>query len=153
MYSTKNSKSSSSIENFKVEVLKYRNFIYRRDYVTTPAESQFYNRLLEFIGWRDILVFTKVRVEDIIGFNPIRKWFRPWSISSRLDRSHIDFVCVRKSDLRVMCAIELDDPTHNSVVARERDEVKNFLFQLVGIPLFRFDSMNPTDEEFIAKGL
>lgn len=49
--------------------------------------------------------------------------------------------------------IELDDPTHASQTAQERDEVKNFICDFLKIPLIRFDKISPTDEDFREKGL
>lgn len=60
---------------------------------------------------------------------------------------------LRKSNLTIVCGIELDDPSHRSLTAQKRDKVKNELFAFVKIPLLRFESKNPSDEDFIKRGL
>lgn len=153
-YQNKNKVSEIQwIDKFKKELEKYKYLIFKKDYVTTYSEWQFFRRLVQYTENKDVLIFTKVRVEDIIWIKATNKGFRPYSISGRLDRSHVDFVCVQKSTLKIICAIELDDPSHISDYAKEHDAVKNFIFDFVKIPLIRFTSISPTDEEFRAKWL
>lgn len=141
------------MERFKQDVKKFSDLIYKKDYVTTRAEWEFFRRLQDFTKEKDVLIFTKVRVEDIIWVKSWKNGFRPYSITGRLDRSHFDFVAVQKSTLKLICVIELDDPTHASQTAQERDEVKNFICDFLKIPLIRFDKISPTDEDFREKGL
>lgn len=110
-------------------------------------------RLNEYIKDKDFIVYPKVRIGDIINCKSKKNGFRPYSIASRIDRSHIDFVIIKKSTLTIFCAIELDDYTHNSEKSKTRDEAKDILFDFVKIPLLRFKNTNPTDEEFIEKGV
>lgn len=141
------------IENFKSEVEKYKTFIQKRKYITTPSEWKFFERLTEFAYWKGVLIFTKVRVWDIIEVKNFSNGNRKFSISSRLDRSHFDFVAVEKATMRIICAIELDDPSHLTKTAQERDEIKDFICNFVWIPLIRFNKISPTDEEFKVKWL
>lgn len=59
-----------------------------------------------------------------------------------INRKTVDYVLLSKSDLSVVCAIELDDSTHDSSTRRKRDaEVEN-IFQNVKFPLVRFRNIS-----------
>lgn len=137
-----------TIEQFKQDLQKYHYLIKKKDYVTTPREWKFFRRLQDYLKDKEVLIFNKIRVWDIIEVESTKNKFRPYSITSRIDRSHIDFIVVNKKTLKIICAIELDDYTHNTEKAKEKDEVKNILFDFAKIPLFRFTKDEPTNEEF-----
>ena len=119
------------IEIFKKDLQKYSYLVHSKEYLTTKSE---------------------VRVWDFANFWKTKKWFFPYSVKSRIDRSHVDFAIISKKDLKIICAIELDDPSHLSDIAKERDEAKDIFFDFLKIPLFRFSSINPTDEDFKSVG-
>lgn len=136
------------IELFKKDLRKYGYLIHSKDYLTTKSEWIFLRRLTEYLADKPVIILTKVRVWDFANFRKTKKWFFPYSVKSRIDRSHVDFAIISKKDLKIICAIELDDPSHLSDIAKERDEAKDIFFDFLKIPLFRFSSSNPTDEDF-----
>lgn len=149
----KKNEKSIWIERFKQDVQKYKKFITKSDYLTTKSEWEFLWRLLDYTKNKDVLICTKVRVWDIIQVKNFSNWNRKLSISSRLDRSHFDFVCLQKSTLKIICVIELDDITHETKTAKERDETKNYICEFLKIPLIRFNSSTPSADDFAQKGL
>ena len=82
-------------------------------------------------------IFTKVRLEDIIGVrgrdvNPKLRW----SLRGRVKSRHVDFVISTLSG-RVLMMIELDGSSHGSSEARRADAFKDGLAAAVNIPLYR----------------
>lgn len=82
-------------------------------------------------------VFTKVRLEDIIGVrvrdvNPKLRW----SLRGRVKSRHVDFVISTTSG-RVLMMIELDGTSHGSSEARRADAFKDGLAAAVNLPLQR----------------
>ncbi|WP_157919293.1 DUF2726 domain-containing protein, partial [Escherichia coli] len=64
-------------------------------------------------------------------YNSFIKAFR--SIS----QYHIDFLIVDKSNFSIVCAIELDDSSHDLPDRIKRDNKINMIFKFTGIPLLR----------------
>ena len=118
----------------------------------TKREALFFRKLSEYIQNKDYIICPKVRLEDIIGVKNTGR-FRPWIVSSKLDRSHIDFVLIWKTDLRTKFAIELDDTTHDTDWGNRNDSIKNEAFSKVHIPLLRFREANITPEELYRSGI
>ncbi len=137
---------------FQKDLQKYGYLIRPKEYLTTRSEWFFLRRLTEYLADKPVIILTKVRVWDFANFRKTKKWFFPYSVKSRIDRSHVDFAVISKIDLKIICVIELDDPSHFSEIAKERDEAKDIFFKFLGIPLLRLNSANPTDEEFKEAG-
>lgn len=135
------------------EIEKYSDLIEWNKYITTKTEAYFFRKLEEYIKDKDYIICPKVRVWDIIKVKTRYDWFRPASLFWRTETSHIDFVLIWKTDLQIRYAIELDDPSHESEKAHERDNVKDKLFFAAKIPLIRFDSLHFNEHQFIEKGI
>lgn len=137
----------------------YGESLYDRCYLMTSSELMFFKRLTEYIRDTDYIVCPKVRLGDIIDIEK-RRWHRiwsfigrPWQVSWKLDRSHIDFVLIDSNTSMIKCGIELDDPSHNTRESRYHDRVKNEAFERVGLKLHRFTEAHVSPEEFIKKGI
>lgn len=108
-------------------------FPYRKKYLLSKNEYAFYRILKNKCDENKLLICPKVRLEDIVEVNTkqnINK-YRGY-IRSR----HIDFI-ICDDKLNVLCAIELDDSSHNTSKAKRVDEFKNKLFETVKLPLYR----------------
>ncbi|MBX9809475.1 DUF2726 domain-containing protein [Candidatus Gracilibacteria bacterium] len=137
-----------TISNFE----GYEDSLYEKCYLMTKRESLFFRKLSEYTKDKDYIICPKVRVEDVIGVSKTNG-MRLWGISGKLDRSHIDFVLIGKTDLKTKFAIELDDSTHDSYYAKKHDRIKNDAFECTSIKLIRFDDPNVSPEEFLRKGI
>ena len=86
----------------------------------SPAERSFLGVLNQAIE-DNAIIFGKVRVADILS--PISGLPRSkWQISfNKISSKHFDFIICDKHDLSVLCAIELDDKSHNSKTRKTRD--------------------------------
>ncbi len=103
----------------------------RRGVLLSPAEISFL-RVLHSAVREDWLVFTKVRLADIIQVRAkTRKW-QTWQ--SRIQNKHLDFVLCDDETLEVKLAIELDA---GSQPRRERDRFVHIALTAAGLPLLR----------------
>ena len=87
---------------------------YRKlDVLFSPAERSFLGVLSQSVG-KDAQVFGKVRVADIL--TPEKGMTRSeWQKSfNKISGKHFDFILCNSSDLSVLCALELNDSSHNS---------------------------------------
>ena len=103
----------------------------------TPAERSFFGVLSQAVG-NDVLIFGKVRVADVL--TPPKSTDRGvWQNAfNKISAKHFDFVLCRKDDLTFLCAIELDDRSHNSAKTQIRDAFLEEACQSADFPLIRF---------------
>jgi len=118
------------------------------EYFFTPAEKKFFDVLVEAAG-NEVVVLSKCRVADLIDVDA-QKHFGPFN---RIKSKHIDFVLVEKSDGALLCAIELDDKSHQRKKRVERDQFLDEVFAQVELPLFRFKVKREYSVADIHKGL
>lgn len=89
---------------------------------------------------KDFRVFGKVRVSDVLA--PRTGMQRPAHTAAlnRINRKHFDFVLCKPDDLEVLCAIELNDTSHQRKSRRARDEFLVEACRGAGLPLVMFDA-------------
>ena len=133
-------------------IQKYGWMVTGNQYLFTRTEALFYRRLEQIIDSEKYIICPKVRIADIIS---LKKWGwnTPYVIFNRLAQKHVDFVLLGKSDLKIKCAIELDDYTHDTYKWREKDDFKNEMFEIARIPLFRTRNAEITTEEVKSWGI
>ena len=107
---------------------------YARKTLFTAAERSFLG-VLEPQLPRDIRVFGKVRLEDVLGVKAGLS--RPERLAARnkINRKHVDFLLVRASDLAPIGGIELDDSSHEEEDRKQRDAFVDSAFASAGLPL------------------
>jgi hypothetical protein len=102
----------------------------------TPAERSFLGVLHQAVG-NNAAIYGKVRVADVVepktGLNRSARQ----SAFNRISGKHFDFLLCDKEKLSVICAIELDDRSHNSKRRHERDEFLNGVCEAAGVPLIQ----------------
>lgn len=80
-------------------------------------------------------ILGKVRLADLLfvkpGLNPKARQLA----LNRVAQKHVDFVVCSGPALIPICAVELNDSSHNSSAARRRDEFLSSVFSQVGLPL------------------
>lgn len=96
---------------------------YQPRYLLTINEKQQFKKLKAWASTHNAIVFTKVRVLDLIeprkGINNYKTLFY------KIQAKHVDFV-ICDQEIKVKCIIELDDNSHNNKIREERD---NFLHE------------------------
>jgi hypothetical protein len=97
----------------------------------TPSELKLYGRLVS--AFPNYLVFTQVQLSQALESPPGRE-NRKWN--NRINRMSLDFViCDKKSN--PVCAVELDDRTHQRADAIKRDTKKDKALGAAGIQIIR----------------
>jgi len=83
-------------------------------------------------------IFGKVRIADVL--EPTKGLSRSnWQTSfNKIAMKHFDFVICNNDDLSIICAIELDDKSHNKRDRIERDIFVNSACESASFPLVRF---------------
>lgn len=104
-----------------------------RESLMTPTELKFYYSLIESIGTEDYLVFTKVRLADLLHIKEREDRIVYWN---RIKSKHIDFVVCDIRGKPLLC-IELDDKSHNNPKSHKNDLFKDDLFENLNIRLLR----------------
>jgi hypothetical protein len=105
----------------------------RRGVLLSPAEINFL-RSLQLAAREDWLIFSMVRLADIIKVRPKTRKFQTWN--NRLLGKHIDFVLCDDETLDVKLAIELEDKAQ-PVDRGRRDRFVSTALAAAGVPLLR----------------
>ena len=102
----------------------------------TPAERSFLGVLNQVVA-DNAYVFGKVRVADVL--TPEKETSRKIrQISfSKISSKHFDYILCDKNDLSVLCAIELNDKSHNSKKRKARDKFLTDACSSANLPLIQ----------------
>lgn len=104
------------------------------DGLFSPAERSFLGVLDQAVG-SDFRVFGKVRVADVVNVakgTPKSIWQRAFN---RISAKHFDYVLCRPTDLKPVCAIELNDQSHAKDERKGRDKFLEGVCATAGLPL------------------
>ena len=102
----------------------------------SPAERSFLGVLTQAVE-DNAIIFGKVRVADVltpISGLPRNKW---QTLFNKISGKHFDFIICDKGDLSILCAIELDDKSHNSKPRKTRDEFLKSACSSANLPLIQ----------------
>lgn len=110
----------------------------------TPAERAFLRQLEAALQGQPYRVFGKVRLGDLLEVEKgLAKGARRGALN-RISSKHVDFVVCSASDVRVACAIELDDKTHRRTDRKLRDAFLERALEAAGVPSSAFRCSAPT---------
>lgn len=111
-------------------------FPYKRTKLLTDAELQLFHFMENNLCQIDrITILAKVRLADIAEVDTrvtLKKEFL-WKITNK----HVDFLICNKNTLDIICAVELDDYTHETQEAKDRDMFIMQVLDAVGIKTIR----------------
>ena len=118
----------------------------------TPAERSFLGVLNQAVG-ENAQIFGKVRVADVI--TPKKGISRSdWQKAfNKISGKHFDFLLCAKDDLSILCAVELDDSSHNSKKRKERDAFLEGACQSADFPLVQFTARSTYNIKEIQESL
>lgn len=120
---------------FALFSLRSSHFPYERcGVILSPAEISFF-RTLQAALREDWVVFSMVRLADVIKVRPRTRQYQAWR--SRIFGKHIDFVVCDRETLEVRLAIELDYASHRRPELRARDRFLHTALTAAGLPLLR----------------
>lgn len=100
-----------------------------RTAICTPAELAFL-RALDQAALPSQRIFTMVRLIDVI--EPAVK---DHATRNRVIQKHLDFLLCDRDTTKPLCAIELNDRSHDQPKRRQRDDFVGQAMQQAGIPI------------------
>lgn len=122
----------------ETDTLPY-NKAYQKKWLLTTSEKAFYRQLSSFAAKKNITVFTKVRLLDLV--EPIPNQPRYKTYFYKVQAKHVDFVlCDTKLVARYI--IELDDNSHNTPDRMKRDQFVDLVLQAVGYKVLRLNAFD-----------
>lgn len=114
----------------------------------SESEYRFFSGLKNALG-SGFSIFSKVRLEDIIGTKKTLDAKTRMSCRNRVKSRHIDFLVCSPVDSQILAGIELDDSSHQRSDRRKRDAFVNDLFESCKVPLIRVKAAAHYDYENI----
>lgn len=119
----------------------------KKEYIMTKNETIFYRRLFGVIG-KSYLIFPQLHLDALLdyktkgqGYNGAYKSIRNYSV---------DYVLC-DANLRIVCAIELDDSTHDKPERIRRDRAVEHVLELANLPLIRIRSDEYMSDDDLAR--
>ena len=122
----------------------------KRESLITKAELKFYRVLKQSVAG-DWEVFAMVRIADLVRVKKGVRKYRSWL--NKILAKHIDFVLCDPDSLKPVCAIELDDRSHDRPERQDRDALVNDIFSSAEFPLLRVRLKNEYDVKDIRKSI
>lgn len=113
--------------------LEGRAYPYRACPLLTKREYKFYVLLREEAYKRGLLICPKIGLKDLMEVTNKKHYMKYFA---KISQKHVDFV-ICDEDLQVCFALELDDSSHDTEKARQKDLFKDRAFKAAGIPLKR----------------
>jgi len=114
------------------------DYPYRKiDVLFTPAERSFLGVLNQAVG-ENTHIFGKVRVADVIAPKKGMPRSEYQKAFNKISSKHFDYLLCDKNDLSVLCAVELNDGSHNSKKRKDRDAFLEGACQSANVPLVQF---------------
>ncbi len=143
----------NSLIKSKKPSAKSANVRYRKvKSITTDRELKFYKSLKPIADAKRLVLFSKVRLADIIEPCANEKSSEFQSSFNRIKAKHIDFVLCDSMSLAPLLAIELDDSTHERNDRKQRDNFVDESMKSAGLSIIHTnDAVNLADK--ISKAL
>ena len=117
---------------------------HKNKYFLTDAEKNFFFTLKTIADRHNWLIFSKVRLLDLFFVPRHDRTSR-----ARIIQKHVDFVLCEQNNIDPICAIELDDSSHNNKNRIERDNFVNQVFKSASLPLVRIKNSYNYDSQKI----
>jgi len=141
-------KIDAEIDDSQIKKSRYR--YYAKSYIMTARENECFKILNEIFGTK-WFVIPQVHLSALLDH---KVKGQNWKAAFRhINGKSVDYVLVGKESYRIICAIELDDSTHNRVDRKERDNEIERIFNEAKIPLARIGKFENMTKQEIAKSI
>jgi len=100
----------------------------------SPAERSFLGVLDQVVG-SEFRVFGKVRIADVATVRTMSNRSAWQKAFNRISSKHFDFIVCNSSDLSIVCAVELNDKSHQKNTRKLRDEFVIGVCNAISLPL------------------
>ena len=112
---------------------------YQKKWLLTMNEKAFYRQLCSFATKKNMTVFTKVRLLDLL--EPVKNQPKYKTYFYKVQAKHVDFLLC-DSKLVARYIIELDDNSHIAPDRAERDQFVDSVLQAVGYKVLRLNAFD-----------
>ena len=120
-------------ESVEIKKSTYRYFA--KNTIMTERENKFFKQLNEILGNKWFII-PQVHLSALLNH---KVKGQNWKAAFRhINGKSVDFVLLSKETIKPICAIELDDSTHNYKNRVERDAEVERIFADAKLPLARF---------------
>lgn len=127
----KNTKNNQT-ETTKIKKSNYH--YYAKNYIMTQRESEFFKQLNEMLGSKWYII-PQVHLSALLNH---KVKGQNWNAAFKhINGKSVDYVLLSKETMKPVCAIELDDSTHDRADRTERDMEVERIFASAKIPLAR----------------
>lgn len=121
-----------------------------KEHIMTRSEESFFKLLNDVTGGK-YYIFPQIHLSSILD-HQIKG--QNWKAAfSHINGKSVDYVLCDKITLKTVCAIELDDSTHNREDRTKRDQEVERIFNSSGVKLKRFTSEESRDTGFVIRSL
>ncbi len=117
----------------------------KRETLLTEAEHSFLVVLEQAIGDR-FRIYAQVRLADLLVVKSGLEKSQRTSAQNKINAKHVDFVLCDRQTLAIVCAIELDDASHQRESRKTRDAFLEQACAAAQLPLARF----PVKSRYVA---
>lgn len=136
--------------NASSEIKKSNYRYYSKPYIMTERENKFFTTLNEIFGSKWYVV-PQVHLSALLNY---KVKGQNWKAAFRhINGKSVDFVLISKETNKTICAIELDDSTHNYKNRAERDAEVERMFAEAKIPLARFHNVDTISRQEIVSAV
>ena len=104
----------------------------------SPAEIDFYKKLKVLADEKNLIVFAKVRLCDLVWVPKSHEFFI--SFFNKIKAKQIDFVLCDAENFEIKCLVELDDKSHDLPQRHSRDVFVNKVVKKAGHQFIRCNS-------------
>jgi hypothetical protein len=105
----------------------------------SPAERSFLGVIDQVVG-TEFRVFGKVRIADVATVKTMSNRSAWQKAFNRISAKHFDFIICRSSDLSIVCAVELNDKSHQKNSRKLRDEFVAGVCNSISVPLVEINA-------------
>ena len=121
------------IENGEAEATD--EYPYIKPYLLTKKEWAFYKALKPITDKYHLHILAKVRLADLVEVKKGLSNSQYFKAFAKIKAKHVDFVLARPANLAVLCAIEIDDGSHDDIERQKRDFFLDKVCETVKLPL------------------
>jgi len=104
----------------------------------SPAEIDFYKKLKVLADEKNLIVFAKVRLCDLVWVPKSSELFI--TFFNKIKAKQIDFVLCDGENFEIKCLVELDDKSHDLPQRHSRDAFVNKVIKKAGHQFVRCSS-------------
>lgn len=117
--------------------------------ILTQTELKFYRELIQCVPL-GVLVFCKPRIADVLKVRSLGSDTSRWQRAfNKINAKHFDFILCDSERLSYLCAIELNDRSHEQPARVKRDQFVIHACDAAGLPLL----MYPTQGQYSHKDI